>query len=618
MDLSREIDIEARLARVEKALALLQRSVEAILAEKRAARASDAPDSAFAELRREPSGFARPEGGSARAEKMADVLARDAFAWLSSRSPEWWLSRLGIGFVILAVLLLYGFAIDKGWITPPIRVLAGTVLGGVLLWVGARTPIPPSSKSIHTRELGFREVFFGGALAVWYVTAYAAAVWYQLISVPTARLFYLVLGILTAWISLQERREIFAFLAVATSFATPFILTAPSGSLTEYSLFLGAVTAMGLMIYLMRGWPSIVWITYAGFWISVAGIAEIGGRVRPAEGSLTFTALLILATAAFIRVPALRRQLLLLGSERYTPFPLSSGMIRMMDGLDSLAGVLGGGKSAPDSLVIWTLPLLSPILASDILERVWPGVSGNIWGLALIALGAVAFALARREVQPDGEVTHVWITAAVLWTVLGVNRVASSPEGIPLAALVATVVIFSFVRAYSGARVVAKVTIATALMAIAGHELGFSDVGLVHVRWVLSGIATVGCAGLIAQTLVEDPAEKLQGTVVGAAAYLTGLLVMWRALEPIWAPLVTASYAIVGAVLLVLSRRPGANPFLRHLGAATMLLVVARLLLVDLSSVETIWRVLLFLVCGAVFLYTGYRMQPRPAGEIDK
>ena len=49
-----------------------------------------------------------------------------------------------------------------------------------------------------------------------------------------------------------------------------------------------------------------------------------------------------------------------------------------------------------------------------------------------------------------------------------------------------------------------------------------------------------------------------------------------------------------------------------------MLIVVARLLLVDLSSVETIWRVLLFLVCGAVFLYTGYRMQLRPAGETNK
>jgi len=38
------------------------------------------------------------------------------------------------------------------------------------------------------------------------------------------------------------------------------------------------------------------------------------------------------------------------------------------------------------------------------------------------------------------------------------------------------------------------------------------------------------------------------------------------------------------------------------------------LLLVDMASVETIWRVLLFLACGAVFLFAGYRLQPSRAG----
>jgi uncharacterized membrane protein len=80
----------------------------------------------------------------------------------------------------------------------------------------------------------------------------------------------------------------------------------------------------------------------------------------------------------------------------------------------------------------------------------------------------------------------------------------------------------------------------------------------------------------------------------------------------VWPPLVTTSYAVLGAVLLVLSRRPGMSPLLRYLGGLTMMVVVARLLLVDLSTLETIWRVLLFLVCGALFLYTGYRMQPAP------
>lgn len=626
MDSSREIEFEVRLARVEQSIALLQRSVDALIAESSPAPAREASERSSRDAGRDPladqvfhgrrSGFAQPPPVPRRRENMADEIGENLSSWFSSRSPEWWLSRLGIGFMILAVLLLYGYAIDKGWITPRMRILAGALVGGVLFWTASRTA--SSSSSTDSRDLGFRELFFGGALAIWYVTAYAAAVWYQLISIPSARLAFFVLVLLSTWIAHRERREIFAFLAVATGLATPFILTAPADSLTELSLYLGAVTAMGLAIYLMRGWPSIVWITFVALWLSIAGVTSTGGRVSPADGSLALTTLLILAAAAFVRVPGLRRELLLLGSERYTPLPVTSGLKRLMDGLDSLAKALGGGKSAQDSLVLWLFALLSPILAVNFLENIWPTVAKEIWGLGLLLLGAAAFALARRGAQPDAEVTHVEVTAAVLWTVLGIERIASTPEGVPLASVVATFVLISSARAYAGARAVAKATIAIALLSIAGHELGFTDVGLVHLRWLLAGITTIACAALIAQALIADPAEKVQGMVLAIAAYLTGLVVMWRLLQPVWAPLVTTSYAVLGATLLVMSRRQGSNPLLRHLGGATMLIVVARLLLVDLSSVETIWRVLLFLVCGAVFLYTAYRMQPRPAAETGK
>jgi len=626
MDLSREIELEARLVRVEKSIALLQRSVDALLAERAPAPARAESEGTFREQRRDPlaeqvlhgrrSDFAQPAVAPRGRRTADDILGENLSSWFSSRTPEWWLSRFGIGFVILAVLLLYSYATDKGWITPTVRIAVGTLLGGILFLAGNRTR--HSSDALDPRDLGLRELFFGGGLAVWYVTAYAAAVSYQLISIPTARLLFFALGLLSTWIALEERREIFAFLAVATGFATPFILPAPVGSMTELSLYLGAVTAMGLIIYLMRGWPSIVWITFVAFWVSIASIREPGSIVSLAHGSTSLTILVILAAAAFVRVPALRRQLLLHGSERYTPFPLSSGMIRFMDALDSLAGALGGGKTASDSLAVWVLPLLSPFLAVDFLDYIWPTFPEQIWGVALLLLGAAAFAHARRGAKADAEVTHVEITAAVLWTVLGVGYIAPSPEGIPLASFVATLVVFSYVRAYAGARAIAKATIVIALLSISGHDLAIAEIGLVHLRWMLSGIATVGCAGLIAQALIEDPAENRHGMLLAFAAYLTGLVVVWRALEPIWAPLVTTSYAILGAVLLILSRRPGSNPLLRHLGAATMLIVVLRLLFVDLSSVETIWRVLLFLVCGAVFLYTGYRMQRRPEEEAAK
>jgi hypothetical protein len=374
---------------------------------------------------------------------------------------------------------------------------------------------------------------------------------------------------------------------------------------------------MGLTIYLMRGWPSILWITFIAFWISIVVFRDSGSTTTHAHGSVSLTILVVLAAAAFVQVPALRRQLLLLGSERYTPYPLSGAMIRFMDALDSLAEAIGGGKSASDSLVLWVLTLASPFLAVDFLQTIWPTLPREIWGLPLLLLGAGAFALARRGPQPGPEVAHVEATAAVLWTVLGIVRIAPEPESIPLTAVVATLVLVWSTLTYPGARAVAKGTIAIALLSIAGHGLSFADVGLEHLRWILSGIATVGGAGLIAQALIEDPREKLQGMILGFAAYLTGLVVVWRALEPIWAPLVTTSYAALGAVLLILSRRPGSNPVLKYLGAVTMLIVVARLLLVDLSSVETIWRVLLFLVCGGLFLYTGYRMQIRPSEEID-
>jgi len=598
MDSSRDVELEARLAKIESAIAAMQRSLDVLLAD-RPRRFVDRPS-----LSKGPS-------ASQRRENLADEIGENLSAWFASRSPEWWLSRLGIGFVILSVLLLYGYAIDKGWITPPVRVLAGILLGTGLFWTATRTPSTPASAKSH--EPGMRELFFGGALAVWYVSAYAAAVWYQLISIPTARLAFFALALLSTWIALQERREIFALLAVLTGFATPFILTAPLGSMTQLSLYLGVVTAMGLTIYLMRGWHPIIWITFVAFWLSVAAVANSAARLNPARGSFAITVLLVLATAAFARLPSLRRELLLLGSGRYTPLPVTPGLERWMEALDSLAAALGGGKSAPDSAVVWVLPIVSPILAVDFLEPVWPTAPSEIWGLALLLLGSAAFVLARRASQRDPGIRHVEVTAAALWAVLGTAKIVFAPENIPLASFVATLVMLSTVRKFPGARTVAKGTIAIALAAFIGHELGLAEVGLLHLRWVLSGIATIGCAALIAQVLISDRTEKMQGLILAVAAYLTGLVLLWRMLEPVWPPLVTTSYAVVGAALLIMSGRPRINPLVRHLGGVTMLVVVARLLLIDLSSVGTIWRVLLFLVCGAVFLYTGYRIQPRPA-----
>ncbi|HMG13020.1 MAG TPA: hypothetical protein VK571_07590, partial [Gemmatimonadaceae bacterium] len=270
---------------------------------------------------------------------------------------------------------------------------------------------------------------------------------------------------------------------------------------------------------------------------------------------------------------------------------------------------LGGGKSAPDSLIVWLLTLSSPLLAVGFLGQVWPSVPDEVSGLVLVLLGAGALALFTRGSSTDSEIAHVEITAAVFWTLIGVGRIAPNPESLSAYALLGALVIDRVPRKFAGPRILAKLFIGLSLLSIAGHELSFADVGFNHVRWLASGTIALAATAFISRRLLAEPTEESHGVVLAGAGYLTGLILLWRVLEPIWPPLVTASYALVGAGLLILSRREGGHPKLKYLGGATMVIVVGRLLLVDLSSVEAIWRVLLFLACGAVFLYTGYRMQ---------
>src|SRR2546422_830341 len=151
MDSSRDVELEARLAKIEGAIAAIQRSLDALLAD-RPRRFVDRPS-----LSKGPS-------VSRRRENLTDEIGESLSAWFASRSPEWWLSRLGIGFVILSVLLLYGYAIDKGWITPPVRVLAGILLGAGLLWTATRTPSTPASSQSY--EPCIRGRFLGGVVGL--------------------------------------------------------------------------------------------------------------------------------------------------------------------------------------------------------------------------------------------------------------------------------------------------------------------------------------------------------------------------------------------------------------------------------------------------------------------
>ena len=84
-----------------------------------------------------------------------------------------------------------------------------------------------------------------------------------------------------------------------------------------------------------------------------------------------------------------------------------------------------------------------------------------------------------------------------------------------------------------------------------------------------------------------------------------GLLLVWTAeqLLPLeqGQALTSLAWGVVGTTLLVAGFLVGRS-LMHKSGMATLLLVAGKLLLVDLASVEPIWRVLLFSVFGGLFL----------------
>jgi uncharacterized membrane protein len=69
--------------------------------------------------------------------------------------------------------------------------------------------------------------------------------------------------------------------------------------------------------------------------------------------------------------------------------------------------------------------------------------------------------------------------------------------------------------------------------------------------------------------------------------------------------IISITWGAYGILLLIMALRKNSKQ-LRLVAICTLLLVVAKLFLVDLSQLETIWRVLLFLGFGTVFMVISY------------
>jgi uncharacterized membrane protein YGL010W len=569
----------------------------------------------------------RPRASANRSAQAAFSTRYESF--LASRSIEWWLARGGAVLTCLALVLLYQYAVERNWITPLVRVAAGILVGVGLFYSASR--IPRGDERGADDIIGLREVLLGAGLAAWYITAYAAAIYYGLIPVGTARFLFLLLTAGGVWLALREQRSVLGFLALGTGFLTPLFLPSSNPYIPLAATYLVALAALGIIVYLMRGWQSILWLTFAGFWWTASQMTElvccdtvsplrITGSISAAR--IAMTIVIIVAGAMLVRTPLLRRRLVASGSPLYSQ-PRHSGFSASIESrIAAKVGAVTGVDAQHDSLALWLITIASPLLSVLFLSWIWTAVQGTAWGIVSLALAIVAYRLASSS--RDEEFSHVEAAATTIWSLAGVlwladsigSRFSISSELMLSSAALHAVVTLYYLR---NTRFVApnKIAIATASVCIATVLLSetmfrnFAVPGF-DTGWTIAEAIVIAAVGWIWWMRRSPGAPLAAATLLGLSAYVSLMFIDARILNRIWPPLITATFAVAGAALVMLGRKHAEAQTLRRLGGFTLVVVVARLFMFDLARVETIWRVLLFLGCGGLFLFTSHRLQDRP------
>lgn len=490
-----------------------------------------------------------------------------------SRGPQYWISRVGIGLLLFGVAFLFKYAVDQGWLTPEIRVVFGLILGAILATIGFR---------VHHAKRWFSQLVLGGAAATWYITGFAAFQLFQLVSHPVAFAFMVLVTVLLFWVSVRQNESILAVLGAVGGLGTPFLLYTEAGSVPALIAYTSILLVGTSAIYLFKGWQSLLWITASGGW-SVLALAfqEDTGANRVALQAGVSVVWLV-----FWLVPVGREVLARREPGRW-PYPKP--------------GVPEAREEEVRHRQLAVLLIATAVAALYASHVAWRPTDDTQWGLIAVA-GAGLYGLAAWYLsQPNGvpalRPAHI-ITGGVL-TALGISLLFRGHLEIVLFAVEALAL-------HLLARRLGERAVGTA-----GHLL-FAGIAL----WLAQRLTAepppeaaiqnwraLADVGVIAALLLGTRwIDRSLAPVYWLAAHLAILAWLWRELSvlPVGDGIVTGAWGLYSLGLLFFM------PKARTVGLATLFATAGKLVLFDLSQVEPIWRILLFLSFGAVFLALGY------------
>ena len=405
MDQQPESSVEERLGRLETRVSDLQRALKQLvdsLAARGAVPAPTAvrrPEVALARARVSPA-VAQPPVPRPKVDRPARPLPPPKKPWYADRGSQYWLNKIGIGLVLFGVVFFFKYAVDQGWLNPPVRVALGLILGIVLFVIGLRT---------HLDRPWFSRVMIGGAIATFYITGFAAFQLYDLVSYPVAFGFMVLVTILAFHSAMWQDEAVLSVIGVVGALVTPFLLLDPGPTVAGLALYTSIVLAGTSAVFMYKGWRSLLWTSAVGGW-SVLLFALVGVTASSTLlDKLALQAGVVVAWLVFWAVPVMREGLVARHPERWT-WP-------------SLPTAWEDSAQMKTALEwhVHVLTLVVPLLALAFSAGIWPWPLFKAeWGwVAILGAGiyvGMCFRLYRWEAGDRLAYTHA-VSATVLLTV---------------------------------------------------------------------------------------------------------------------------------------------------------------------------------------------------------
>lgn len=507
-------------------------------------------------------------GGRAGTSAATDSLRRLA----ELVTGEGAIGRIGIGLVLLGLVFGVKYGIDRGWITEMVQVGIAVVLGLVLLGLGYR---------IREKRPILGRLLTGGGFGSLYVAVFSAQAVYGLVPVWPALALASLVTVACLMVGTSRDDAAMGIVAVLGGLVTPFIIRTGDTDLPALVAYVSVVLAAAGLLYWRHGWRSLLlWTALSATPVIILILVYLNEPdLIPLSWRWSAQAGLVVFFALFAGAPLARSAI---AGPR--PAPSAPDWI-------------------PPELARFALPVLAVVLglASWFMERaVWnlESVSWAAIGFGFTLWLAVAWDALHRARERDGS-GALLILGLVVAAFIFVDLFDA--DGLSLAGWTGVLFFASVAETRydrAGGWIAAAVLAAVVVFWLPEQLAGRPGDSVPLLNWDSAGeILALLFLGLTARQIPHSTGRL----IAGLAVWIATLWFFAGEFPEAWA--VTTAWSVFAVALLASGR---IAPVFRIVGMATVALVVAKLLLFDLSRLDELVRVGLFAGFGLVLLFVSY------------